>query len=108
VKLLVNNRSTSLYASQDAIVTTPGASTKVMQHDNIARRSVKTTDLGNGHEIARSDVSLTSVMENSPALANLIHSTNHADRAIASRLIKMAACMMMVTAKKGAYSKQKS
>jgi hypothetical protein len=97
-----------LYASQDAVVTTTGAANKHMQRDGIARRSVKTTDLGDGMEMARSDVSLTSVLENSTALADLIHSTNRADRAIANRLIKMAACMMMVTAKRGAYAKLKS
>jgi hypothetical protein len=72
--------------------------------DKVARRKIHTTRISADRSVMTSEVSLVSLMQNSTALVKLMHSSNPADRALANKLIKTAACLMQVTGARGAYN----
>jgi hypothetical protein len=70
--------------------------------DSIGRRNVRNYELSGG-ALTRCEVSMVSLMQNSHALRDLLHSNNPKDRATAAKLMKMAACVMMTTTNRGSY-----
>jgi hypothetical protein len=54
--------------------------------------------------MSRSEVSLVSAMCSHPLLRELARSSKPEDRALANKIIKTAACLLQITANRGAYS----
>ena len=72
----------------------------------IARRRVQQTDLQNV-SILVCEESPLSVIENSGTLTQLLKSSAKSDRQISNNILKMAACLTVVTAQHGLYSQER-
>jgi hypothetical protein len=72
--------------------------------DPVSRRGLRAISMSSGHKLVTSEISLTSLLENSNVLRAMQRSNNTSDRVIANRVTKMAACLLMVTAKRGPYA----
>jgi hypothetical protein len=75
---------------------------RALSKDSIGRRNVRNYEVTGG-AITRCEVSMVSLMQNSYALRDLLHSNNPKDRAVAAKLMKMAACVMMTSTNRGGY-----
>ncbi len=78
---------------------------KALSKDNLGRRRVRGIDVPGGMFMQRAEIPLTTLMqlENSPALHDLVTSENPADKALADKLVKMAAVQQQVQAKHGQF-----
>ncbi len=74
------------------------------KEDGLGRRHVVDAQLPNGHAMSRSEFSHMTLIEKSHILAKLVQSKSPADKQLADKLIKTAACLMTVTGAHGAYS----
>lgn len=77
---------------------------RALSADPVGRRRMRNVDLPTGHSCYSSEVSLTSLLQNSPVLAYLIRSTDDEDRTIANRIAKAAVCLTIVTQGHGNYT----
>lgn len=75
---------------------------KAIQKDVVGRRIVKGYSVGSKY-VQRAEVSLVSLMQSTDFLQELVNSPNPNDKALANKLIKMAAVMTQVTARHGQY-----
>jgi filamentous hemagglutinin len=102
--LLSNKSSVMLAAGQELIL---GADrqkiAEALRNDGIGRRRAQITAASDGTIMARSEISLTSLLQGNTLLHTLSRG-NMQDRAIASKLFKMAACLMVTTQSHGGYS----
>lgn len=78
---------------------------KALTKDTLGRRRVRGIDVPGGMFMQRAEIPLTALMqlENSPCLNDLISSENPADKALAGKLIKMAAVQQQVQQKHGQF-----
>lgn len=77
---------------------------KAMHADRISRRATRSYQLACKQNLARSEVSIVSLLQNSAVLSRLVASSSKEDKAIATRLTKIAAVLQTVTGSRGAYS----
>jgi hypothetical protein len=75
----------------------------ILQDHLIGRRKLTHHDLACGVNAASCEFSLPSLLQNSYVLHKIADSNDKADRAISSKLAKMAACLHVLGASRGAY-----
>jgi hypothetical protein len=117
VRNLFENKRTSITAAvagkrhigvqigQELIIGPKGIPlSRALSDDPVGRRRLTSIDLATGHTCISSEVSLSSLLQNSPVLAHLIRSAENEDRALATRVMKAAVCVSIVTQGHGNYS----
>ena len=105
IRLDFEGRSLKIAAGEEIIVGPSGNTlVKTFKNDLFSRRRISRFDIGGGNSVVKSDISLVSLMQRHEVMSRLVHSSNPSDHALAEKVIKMAACIHMVTAKKGAYA----
>ncbi|GEM_PF-2659843 len=94
---------------QEVVVAPDGEAVRAaLRSDRIGRRQVRIFALPDGSAVGRCEVSLTALIQDNMLLRLLSGSRDHTDRAITSRVLKMAACLMMSTQSHGLYSNRTS
>ncbi|MBX9878540.1 MAG: hypothetical protein K2Y22_08795 [Candidatus Obscuribacterales bacterium] len=78
--------------------------TRALGADPIARRRSMYFDLPGGKGASRCEISLVSLLQNTPVLTHLLKSTDLNDQALRERVIKMAACLAQTTSTHGPYT----
>ncbi len=96
-QLVATSAGTEIIASFDA-----NALNESVKKDAIGRRQMQSFDVG-GAKVATCEISLVSLVPNSDLLPLVMHSKQKNDRAIAEKLIKMAACLSTATSSHGPY-----
>lgn len=86
------------------IVPQRGSISKALSSEPVGRRRVHHSEVPGGYSLVNCEVSLTSLMQNTDLLAQIMRSEDKEDRSINSRLMKMAAVLSMVTIGHGNYS----
>jgi hypothetical protein len=105
LRLTYQNKQLSLSGGQAIVAAEDEAAIKdALEHDPIPRRKVASFSLGNDQYVATCEFSLVSLLPNQSLVDNVLQSKDSDDQAIAQKLYKMAACVMLVTYGHGAYS----
>jgi hypothetical protein len=106
VEVTVEGRHIELSAGQEvAIGSSQDAITATLNKDNLGRRNLKNAQISSNNSFTRSEISLLSLMrKEGSVLPILMKSTTGKDYAVRTKLVKMAACLMTVTAGHGAYT----
>jgi hypothetical protein len=73
------------------------------QCDNVQRRMPNIYDLPNGNQILETEFSTISAIKNSPMLFHMAHSPVRNDQIVFNKIMKMAACLAVVTRPHGPY-----
>ena len=98
-------RSIGVQVGQELIIGPQGIPlSKALSDDPVGRRHLSSLDLSSGHTCISSEVSLSSLLQNSAVLAQLLRSSGEQDRDLARRVMKMAVCVSIVTQSHGNYS----
>jgi hypothetical protein len=94
LEVYVGNRLIASSAGQEIILTRDDSSRRwALSQDNVGRRRTKSFDLADGQTITSSEVSLVSLAVDSQLVYLLLRSDRPDERALASKLVKMAACL---------------
>ncbi|MBX9878724.1 MAG: hypothetical protein K2Y22_09735 [Candidatus Obscuribacterales bacterium] len=105
IVITVGNNPLKLSVGQEVILAPNTAHLQAaLQKESLGRRHVVDAELPNGHSMSRSEFSHIGLMEQSHVLSKLIQSKSPADKQLADKLVKTAACLMTVTGAHGAYS----
>jgi hypothetical protein len=105
IQVSVGGKYVKISAGQELLIGPNGSSlTKSMKGDLLGRRHIRNYDLSREHSVTKSEVSLVSLMQNHSILTRVVKSENESDKDIAAKLMKMAAALSVVTAKRGAYA----
>lgn len=105
VRVANSNRSIPLSAGQESLIShNADQLTDFVANDNLGHRRTKHIDTKTGHKILKSEVSLISAMQQHQLLSDIMASDNDSDNRLESRLVKMAACLMVVTNNHGLYA----
>ncbi len=104
LQALVANQSIGASAGTE-IVLSPDADMllSAIKKDSVGRRMLRSANVGD-LKVATCEISLVSLTPSTDLLPLVFHSKHKVDRAIAEKLIKMAACLSSATAGHGAYS----
>jgi hypothetical protein len=90
---------------QETIVGRAGISfTRVLGEDAVGRRRMRHIDLGTATNVIASEVSLTTLIQNTDILNQLSRSESPEDKAIMTKVMKMAVALQMITQSHGNYS----
>ncbi len=105
INVVFAKRSMKCSVGHELIVSkSVGAITREMTEDGLQRRSTQLSEFDNGNAvISKSEFSMTSAMAASPLLRQIYRSRDNVDIKIADALIKMDACVTVVTGGKGAF-----
>jgi len=76
---------------------------EILQEDGIGRRFTTTAQLSEGIFVAKSDVSLITMLANQAHLRSLVRSNKASEKAIATRILKTAAVLGQVTNNRGSF-----
>ncbi len=102
---LPGRKCLGVQAGQEIILGPKGLTlTKALSDEPVGRRRLTSVDLPTGHTFICSEISLSSFMQNSSVLSQVMRSPNPADRALAEKIMKMAVCLSVVTSSHGNYS----
>jgi hypothetical protein len=114
VRNLYDVAKRSLQVNLDGVTTTIGCGEEMvfaadsdiahnaLAADKIARRGMKEIETKDG-AVVTSEISLPTIFNNAEAVQHIFHSADKADQALAHKLLKMAAILMQVRSKYGAY-----
>lgn len=101
---VAGKRNIGVQIGQELIIGPKGIPlSKALSDDPVGRRRLSSIDLAT-HTCISSEVSLSSLLQNSPVLAHLIRSSENEDRDLATRVMKAAVCVSIVTQGHGNYS----
>lgn len=105
-QVIIEGRHIELSVGQEVVIGPSCAEINaVLAKDGLGRRNLKNSKVSPTHSFVRSEVSLISSMHNNGSvLPTLVKSMVVQDYAMRSKLVKMAAVLMTVTAGHGAYS----
>jgi hypothetical protein len=107
VNVVMNGRSMKCSAGHELLIGSSVESvTRAMTEDHLQRRASQVSEFDSGRAaISKSEFSLTGAMNDSPLLRMIYRSTDTSDKKIADAIIKMNACVTLVTGGRGAYNK---
>jgi hypothetical protein len=106
IRVLIGNKSTQIAAGQEmAVGRNDGTLAQSLQTDRTGRRGVNLVALDREKSLVRGEVSLVSLLQNSRVLRHVLRGSNATDRALADKVMKMAACLMQLTAQRGVYAR---
>jgi energy-converting hydrogenase Eha subunit C len=104
IREVVANKYFDVAAGQETIVSAD--ETRIhesLERDMIGRRRTRLLDIPGGYKLSRCELSMVSLIQNTDMLTNLINSQNAADKALAGKLIKMAAVLTQITGRHGQF-----
>ncbi len=105
ITTVANKRVIGLQVGQELIIGRRGISlNRTLSQDPVGRRRLNSLDLKSGHTCISSEISLSSLLQNSSILCQLIRSNDEQDREMASKIMKIAVCLSLVTSSHGNYS----
>lgn len=103
--IVASKRAIGLQVGQELIVGPRGTSlVRSLSQEPVGRRRSRSLELASGHTCISSEFSLSSLLQNSQILAQLVRSSADNDRLIARKILKMSVCLTLVTASHGNYS----
>ena len=105
VQVKVKSRTIRCAAGEEVLIgdNVPAVFTE-MKNDGVSRRNVHSIETAAGSVIInKSEIDLTSLMQFSPIMRQIVESKNEHDQKIASQIIKMNAVLNMVTGRRGGY-----
>lgn len=103
--VVAGKRTIGLQVGQELIVGPRGTSlVRSLSQEPVGRRRSRSLELASGHTCISSEFSLSSLMQNSQILAQLVRSSYDSDKEIARKILKMSVCLTLVTASHGNYS----
>jgi len=109
VSVMTTNGAINLGTGQEAIIASDNETIScTMKQDGLGRRHTKSRVLPSTRCLAHSEISLVSLLENNNTVNQLVLSRDPEDRALANRMLKTAACLMMATTKHGPYQNANS
>jgi hypothetical protein len=104
IREIVGDKFFDVAAGQETIISPDEAHLhQSLERDQIGRRKARMLDIPGGLKLSRSELSMVSLIQNTDMLSVLVNSENSADKALAGKLIKMAAVLTQVTARHGQY-----
>jgi hypothetical protein len=103
IETTVFNRRVLLTAGMEIIFGNKHSDFSKHIGDAMARRDIQRTDFSDGQAIMVSDINLVTLMNNSSLLKQIINSRVKSNRAVSERIMLMAACLHLVTGKRGPY-----
>jgi hypothetical protein len=104
ISIVVGGKFFHIAAGEEVCLGQNGtAIVKSLMDDAVGRRRLQNIDVSSGHSLTRCEVSLVSLVQHSEVLTRIKDSTNPADKALAQKLVKMAACLSFVTAGHGPF-----
>jgi hypothetical protein len=105
IQAFVGQKHLSIASGEEILLAdSHGTLTKEMKRDHIGRRSIKSFEVTPTQTVSRSDVSLISLINNSQLLRAIVHSNRPSDKDVSNNVLKMAACLSLITARKGPYT----
>lgn len=94
-----------LQAGHEVIIARSGASiNRILGEEPIGRRRLRHSEISGSHTIINSEVSLTSLLQNTNILSQLVRSDTREDKALIGKIMKMAVSLSIVTPHHGSYS----
>jgi len=100
-----SGQSISVYVGQEAILGPDSSSIDTaIQTELIARRLIHGCELSTAETMVTSEFSILSLMQNSDIFSHIAHSSSGNDKALKSKLLKMAAIIQQLQTGHGAYS----
>jgi hypothetical protein len=109
VATVAGKRKIGLQVGHELIIGPKGISlSHALGEDPVGRRKLASLDLASGHTCISSEISLSSLMQNSPVLAQLLRSQDASEQDMARRIMKMAVCVSVVTSGHGSFSMMKN
>jgi fibronectin-binding autotransporter adhesin len=94
-----------LQAGHEVIIARSGASiNKILGEEPVGRRRLKHSEITGSHTIVHSEVSLTSLLQNTNILSQLVRSNVGEDKQLIGKIMKMAVSLSIVTPHHGSYS----
>lgn len=107
VALLIDGKFVPVGAGEEICIGPTDAEVRdAISQDQVARRELEPMTLASGQKLLKSEISLVSLMNNSKLLTALQKSNSPNDKQVANHIMKMAACLLMVTSKRGPYSQK--
>ncbi len=105
IQVFLGKRESKLNAGQELMLGPEGDSVlRSMSQDKVGRRRVKNVDLVSGDSIIRSEVSLVSLFGRNTLMKQIHASKNVDDQDIKEKIVKMAACLSVVTSSHGPFT----
>lgn len=105
MRINIGQMTLSVGAGQELLVGSDRAVVDAaLKQDKVGRRELSKHALDDGNHIARSEFSIVGLIQRSELLHSMYAKGAPSDRAIIERVMKMAAALFQVTAKRGAYS----
>lgn len=77
---------------------------EIMEEDEIGRRRIQVSNLGNGKTVTTAEFSLLQALEREPLLCEAFRAPDERDRALKEKILKTAAVLNLVTARRGFYT----
>ena len=111
--VIINHNSTEdnaklfdLNYGTEAIITDAKTNVQdILHNEAVGRRNIKLKYLTHNQMLIHSEVSMVNLFAQSPVLEMLFEAEGHEAKVIRDRIIKMAACLQVVTTNHGFYSK---
>ncbi len=111
--VIINHNSTDgnaklfdLNYGTEAIITDAKTNVQdILHNEAVGRRNIKLKYLTHNQMLIHSEVSMVNLFAQSPVLEMLFEAEGHDAKTIRDRIIKMAACLQVVTTSHGFYSK---
>ncbi len=105
IKLYAGNKLMTLSSGEEFIIGAPDSSLdNTLKSDPLGRRKIQRFDLNKDLSLLHTEFSLVGLMQNNTILGELLKAADQDDHAMAEKLVKMAAVITQVTARRGAYS----
>lgn len=102
----ISQKSIPLMCGQEILVAQDlPALQKVVVDDHVLRRNIKIFQLSCGGNLMHAEVSYPTLVHNSSLLNTINKSMEKSDRALSARLLRMAACLSIVTGPHGRYAR---
>jgi hypothetical protein len=104
VRHIVGTQKIEVCAGQESVVSRDQAALNaVFKHDSVGRRRVRILD-SEGNKISTAEISIISLMTSSPVLSKIALTKDDQNLALTRKMLKMAACIQLVTASHGTYA----
>jgi hypothetical protein len=104
IQIQTNHKSIPVSYGEEVVVGDDSVK-QWMVKDTVDRRRVRLLALPENTYIAKSEASPFSIFNSSSMLCSIYDSKETMDKTIVEKIVKMAACLTVVTAKNGSYTR---
>jgi len=104
-ELAINNRPFTICAGEELVAASDFESLQsTLGSDGVTRRQVQTYELSDGTNVIRGEFAPITVIKHNEMLKAMCSSTDQTDSRLFSKMMKMAACIAVVTGSHGSYA----